>query len=192
MIRFYDAQVRPPRGGWAYPVAGELVTAYSESELVDKIRKWEQNNGVFTTEADIQERLWEFFCDREPDRCGRHGVVSSIDRPPKPGLAVMADKTPELQGPPIWTFLNTLAAQWNPGLHQYFLATVDAIIVILECPNCREEWRRIIGLHPPTDLATRLEVCHWVNDRHNDVNQRKGKSLFPYVRMVTEFGAPPP
>lgn len=191
MTRFFDASIRPPRGGWSFPLNGELVTGYSESELIDIVRKWKINNGVFTSEGAIQEEIWEYFCGREPERCGRSGVTSTIAQPPKPGQAVMADKTPELQGPPIWTFLNTLAAQWNPGMHQYFLATVDAIIVILECSNCREEWRRLLGKYPPVDLATRLEVCQWVNRVHNEVNAKKGKTQFPYVRMVTEYGAPP-
>ena len=191
MTKFFDAHIRPPKGGWNYPLNGELITAYGEGELIEHIAKWQRNNGQFVSEDAIRELIWDYFCRREPDRCGMHGVAPMSEETTPVGELIPAEKTPERQGPPIWTFLNTLAAQWNPGLHHYFMATMDAIIVILECPICRDEWRKLLFQYPPDKLGTRLAVCQWVNARHNDVNARKGKQLYPYSKMVTEYGAPP-
>ena len=104
---------------------------------------------------------------------------------------VPGEKTPERQGPPLWLFLNTLAAQWTPELHNYFFATCDTLELILECQKCRFEWRRRLLQFPPHDLNSRFAVCRWVNKVHNEINVHLGKPSFPYARMVTEFGAPP-
>jgi hypothetical protein len=188
MTRFFDAHIRPPKGGWSFPIGGTLVTRYSENDITDEIRKWRQNNGTYTSDAAITEELWAYYCARDPGRCGIRGEeLKTLERakalPP-------AEKTPEMQGRPIWMFLNTIAAQWLPGTHDYFLATCDAIIVILECPKCREEWRSLLAQFPPAALKSRFEVCRWVNKVHNEVNSRLGKSSYPYSRMVSEYAAP--
>lgn len=187
--RFFDAHVRPPRGGWNFEYQGKLINGYSESEIVEAVRRVQQNNGSYVSDAAISEMLWRYYCAREPDRCGQR--VSAPVASFAPGqFVVKAEVTPEIQGPGIWLFLNTLAVQWTPAFHDYFLATCDAIIVILECPDCRTEWRRLLTDYPPVSLASKLAVCHWVNDRHNDVNRKIGKQQFPYERMVSQFGAP--
>lgn len=188
--RFFDAHVRPPRGGWSFPFKGEVLTGYSESEIVDQIARVQRNNASFVSEAAISEELWAYYCRREPERCGLAPTPPAPDGRPAPIDFMPRNVTPEVQGPPIWLFLNTLAVQWMPGLHDYFLATCDAIIVMLECPVCREEWRKILADDPPAGLNAKYAVCQWVNRTHNRVNANKGKQDFPYWKMVTEFGAP--
>lgn len=192
MVKFFDSHIRPPKGGWQFPIQGRLITAYSEQEVVEAVQKSRVNNGGVLDEDAIRTEIWQYYCDREPERCGRSGKQVPIRGPVLDSQLVQAPITPELQGPPIWMFLNTLAAQWSPSIHDYFLATCDAIIVILECPNCRNEWRAILRDHPPAVIRTKLQACQWVWMVHNLVNARTGKQQYPYRSMVLEFGAPIP
>lgn len=180
IAKFHDAHIRPPRGGWTF--AG--ITRYSETELVEAIAKLRSNNGGDADPDRIAAEIWAEFCGREPERCGiLPGAVRAAAIVPR-------EVTKELQGPPIWTFLNTVAVQWHEGMHPYFLATINAVLSILVCPICREEWRRLLRSFPPDGLNSKLAVCQWVNMVHNDVNIRNGGSEYPYARMVAEYGAP--
>lgn len=192
--RFFDASVRPPRGGWLFVVGGVQFEAYSEGDLVGEVAKWRRNNGTYVSDTSIEHEIWDYLCRREPDRCGEtiYPPAPAPEGTPAGALIVPREVTPAVQGPGIWLFLNTLAVQWAPGLHDYFLATCDAIIAMLECPECREEWRRLLADDPPLALGSKLQVCQWVNRNHNKVNAKLGKQEFPYWKMVTEFGAPIP
>lgn len=186
IVKHFDTEIRPPRGGWSYPIAGEIVTKYSEGAIVGELKRWRVNNNTFVSDEALMREVWQYWCDREPERCGQLPGASS-------GSARLFQPRPvtkELQGPPIWTFLNTIAVQWTEGLHPYFLATCNAILGVLECPDCRGEWRRLLNDYPPASIASRVAACQWVNLVHNEVNKRKGGSIYPYQRMVTEWGAP--
>jgi hypothetical protein len=130
-----------------------------------------------------------YYCNREPKRCknamAEHSAtVKSANAP--------VEVTKEMQGPPIWTFLNTLAVQWQPALADYFLHTVDTISAILVCPICQTEWQTLLRNRNPRNISSKLEACIWVNAVHNEVNARVGKPAYPYSRMVTDWGAPLP
>lgn len=185
IVKFPDYSVRPPRGGWSLPIGGQIVTKYSEGDILAELISWQRNNGTFTTRADAEAKLWSYYCSREPSRCGGKGepLVTEAFVSPK-------ERTPSVQGPPIWTFLNTLAAAWTPDLHDYFLQTCNAVLSILECPNCRIEWQAMLAKHPPASLMSRLDACKWVNMIHNEVNRRADKPTYHYSRMVAEYGAP--
>jgi len=185
IVKFFDLSVKPPRGGWTFKLEGEIIHANSESELIDQVRRRRRNNGTFTTDANIEAELWQYLCSREPHRCGMlpHEVPDS--KPLQPRVI-----TKEFQGPPIWAFLNTLAVQWVDGLHPYFLDTCNAIISILECPDCRREWSQIMRETPPTSIRSKLQACKWVNMAHNIVNRRRGAADYSYERMIREWGAP--
>lgn len=189
--RFFDAHVRPPRGGWHYSIGGKHIGGFSEEQILEEMGKFHRNNGTGKTDGELRAELWNYYCSREPERCGRtpHKRIAEPSGPVAPG-----EKTPQRQGPPIWTFLNTVAAQWTPMLHDFFLSVLDHISVILECPTCKLEWQSILRDERESvqRLGTRLEVCRWVNRVHNLVNERAGKAQFPYLRMVTDYGAPNP
>lgn len=187
IVKFHDAHIRPPKGGWNYPIGGRLVTKHSESEILTELVKWQKNNAQFVSEETAKAEMWAYWCQREPHRCG--GPVPRF-RAKAPPPVQPRDRTPEVQGPPIWTFLNTLAAAWTMQLHDYFLHTIDTISVILECPVCRHHWQEIVRENPPQQLKSRFEVCQWVNKMHNLVNGRIGKPIYTYLQMVQEFGAP--
>jgi len=145
-----------------------------------------KNNGSYVNEASIEAELWDYFCSREPVRCGKMPhEVAAMSKPLK-----SREITKELQGGPIWTFLNTLAAVWEEGLHPYFLATCNAIVSILECPDCQREWRLILKETPPSGLKNKLSVCRWVWNAHNTVRRRIGRADYPWEAAVKEWGFP--
>lgn len=191
IAKFYDRQIKPPRGGWHFPLPrGVLIEKHSESDVIGEVKRWRKNNGTFVSDLDVEREVWNYYCNREPKRC-KGAAADSAPRISAGATVIPAEVTKELQGPPIWLFLNTLAVRWEPTLHDYFLHTIDAISVILECPICREEWRSLQTKRPATNISSKLEACQWVNAVHNEVNARIGKQAYPYSRMISEFGAPP-
>lgn len=187
IVKFFDVEIKPPRGGWNFPIGGETVLARSEGEIFDALKAWQKNNSTFVSDEATLREMWDYWCQRESTRCG---MLPSDFKETAQARMVPRAITKELQGPPIWTFLNTLAAQWSPGLHPYFLDTCNAIHTILECPDCQREWRAIMHETPPTSIKSRLAACQWVNAAHNIVNRRRGVSEYSYARMVREWGAP--
>lgn len=185
VVKFFDIDIRPPRGGWAYTYKGVPHSAHSEGELIESILALERNNGRQTPREEIEREIWTKYCANEPTRCGflPHEV------PAQPALAPR-EVTKELQGPPIWGFLNTMAVQWQPGIREMFAGICEGIISIMVCPICRTEWRAILDAKHPGKLETRYEVCRWLWDAHNTVNSRAGKSFYSYERFVSEWGAP--
>jgi len=183
-VKFFDAHVRPPRGGWTFTIAGRKVEKHSESEVISELRKWRQNNNTYVDDESLSREVWGYYCSREPERCGQS--ASNVS----PTAIVPKDLTPEVVGPIIWKHLNLSAARWNPGLREWFLSYLDIISVLIECPVCQNEWRSIVSEKSPVTLNSRLSVCQWVNWAHNRVNSKRGKSQFSYERMVIEYGAP--
>lgn len=189
IAKFYDRQIKPPRGGWHFPLSGgNTLSRHSESDILAELKRWRKQNGTFVSDLDLERELWNYYCSREPARC--RATTADAQKVASVSVSGPVEVTKEMQGPPIWTFLNTLAVQWTPGLHDYFLATCDMLPAILVCPICTEEWRRLLRNRPPQALSTRFAVCQWLNAVHNEVNQRVNKPAYPYSRMVTEYGAP--
>lgn len=188
IAKFFDAATKPPKGGWHFTLGELRFDGSNESEVMAKVKKWRQNNLTFVSDIDIEREVWAYWCARQPERCFQRGEKTA----PALGTIKPAELTKQLQGPPIWTFLNTLAVVWEPGLHPLFLNLCDSISVILQCPVCRFEWQSILRTNRPTNLASRLEVCRWVNDVHNQVNRSAGKPAYPYEQMVSQWGAPLP
>jgi hypothetical protein len=189
--KFFDRATRPPRGGWHFPIGGNnLIEKYSEQDVFESVKKWRKNNGTFVSDLDIERELWAYWCSRQPERCSTAPATSGSRQLVPGGALVPVEVTKEMQGPPMWEFLNVVAVQWTPALQDYFLHTCDAFVSLLVCPICRDEWREVLRKDPPAKITTRFEACQWTNRVHNEVNTRTGKQPFPYSRMVTEFGAP--
>lgn len=187
IAKFHDAQVRPPRGGWAFPIGGQLVEKHSEADILEAAKAYRKNNGTYVSDEAITREMWAYWCSRQPERCGATPAEAAATVP-----LVPRDLKPEVMGPWIWQFLNLAAARWNPSLHGWFIDLCDTILMLLDCPVCRSEWSEILQTRSPGGLDSRLAVCQWVNWAHNQVNSRKGKAEYAYLRMVTEYGAPMP
>lgn len=189
IVKFYDAHVRPPRGGWNFMIGGELVQKHSEADIIDEVKRYRRNNGTFTSEDDISRELWAYWCSRQPERCGQSKKPEDTATR---AIPTPRDLTPAVMGPWVWQFLNLAAARWTPMLHGWFLELCDTILVLLECPICRSEWSSILQRRSPARLETRLAVCQWVLWAHNEVNAKKGKPEYRYEQMILDYGAPTP
>lgn len=189
IVKFFNAHVIPPRGGWSFPINGQLVERHTESDIHAEVKRWRQNNGTFVSDEEITRELWAYYCKNQPERCGLSAkqVASTAASEVTP-----RDLTKEVIGPWIWQFLNLAAVRWQPGTHGFFLDLCDQIIVLLDCPICRNEWGHILHSRSPGPIKTRVQACEWANWAHNQVNARIGKNTYPYSRMVAEYGAPMP
>lgn len=196
IIKFHNRAVMPPRGGWSFPINGELVTRYSEGEIIDALEQARRNAGTFTNRAALEYEVWAYYCGREPNRCAGYvvpGVRVGDELLPEGMVADEGAKAPVRQGPHIWRFLNVVAAQWTPTLAQYFLATINSIGQVLDCKLCKAEWANVRSEMPdPANIKSRIEACQWALAAHNKTNVKLGKPIYTYAKFVTEFGAPLP
>ena len=158
-----------------------MIEAHSEQQLIEEIRKVAAANGRDATAATAERAVWEYFCINEPERA-KHGEVIGQ-------TAHDADVlVPAVWGPWIWKFLNLAAVRYQPAFFSALLANIPGLMT---CPECRKHWREIVEANPPDGITDTRSACVWVNERHNEVNARTGKSPFPYHRMIAEYGAPP-
>lgn len=185
IAKFYNRETKPPRGGWKIVVDGVELLGWSEGELLEALARHRKRLGTFVSMLDCEREMWVHFCRREAKRCGL-----TVDSQ-QPGPAVPREIDKAFFGPIIWRMLNLAAATWTPEAHRYFVDFCEYLLFTITCPECRTEWREILDSKPPTGLNTKQAICHWVNDRHNEINRRTGKAIFSYDQMVREYGAPP-
>jgi hypothetical protein len=183
IVKFHDVSVRPPRGGWHYKLAGQRIEANSQSELIALIRNHQKNNGVYNGDAEIERQLWQYYCLLEPSRCsGSTTRQPRLEQPMKP-----VEFTPKFYGPIIWRFLNFAAVRFNP---EFFNRLCDALVAMIDCPECRDEWREILASEPPASLTTSHDACKWVLRQHNRVNAKLGKRTYTYAEAVAQYAFP--
>lgn len=188
--KFHDASERAPVGGWHYfydPSDGSTMFKLgSADEVIEELVRFRSNNRTFTTREAIEREVWRYYCSRHPDRCGQTAPAEGA----KPFLPL--DQQPEFFGPIIWRFLNLAASRFEFIGRDAFMLILQHVLNLMACPDCRNEWATILATNPPTAINTTKDACRWVNEVHNLVNVRKGKSLFTYEQMVTDYGAPLP
>lgn len=187
--KFFDAEVKPPRGGWHYfyrPEDGSTMFRGSSPDgVIEEVMKYRRNNGVTPDRAAIEVELWNYWCSLDPTRCGQEAVE------PSARVAYLPrDQKPEFFGPIIWRFLNLAATRFDETGRDFFLQTVGAVFGLMSCPDCRSHWVQLLEQYNPTVVLTKKQACEWVNRVHNLVNARTGKPEYPYSKMVTEYGAP--
>jgi hypothetical protein len=187
--KFFDAEIRPPVGGWHYFTNpsnhNTLFRKQSADAVIDEIQRYERNNGKQRPREEIEREVWQYWCSLQPERCGgapqqAGGIVPMLPK----------DIGKEFFGPIIWRFLNLAAVRFEFTGRDYFLSTVQHVHNLMTCPTCRQHWLHLLEKYPPTRITTTKEACVWVNTVHNEVNAIAGKGEYPYSRMVTEYGAP--
>lgn len=189
--KFYDASERSPIGGWHYfydPSDGSTMFKLSSpEEVIDELVRFRTNNRALTSRAEIEEELWKYWCSRQPERCGQ---TLGINEKATPFLPL--DQTPEFFGPIIWRALNLAATRFEFIGRDTFLLIVGNVYNLMGCPDCRAHWMEILNANSPVSIFDAKDACLWVNRVHNLVNVSKGKAIYPYEKMVTEYGAPLP
>ena len=120
----------------------------------------------------------------ESKECGIHGKNCNgdcIDPNIENGM------TTKTWGPPGWFFLHSVAFGYpyridimNPK-HKYkkhqYSTFYRYIGTVLPCKYCRESYMEFMRLHPVENhLDTRSQLCKWLYDIHNLVNDKLGVS----------------
>jgi len=87
----------------------------------------------------------------------------------------------EQLGRATWTFLHTTAAYYpeRPTIVQRanMLMLIRSLPALYPCRNCAEDFEKNVEAHPP-DVSSRERLSRWLCERHNDVNDKLGKSRF--------------
>lgn len=88
---------------------------------------------------------------------------------------------PEIWGPPIWTFLHTLAEKIQEdnysSLGNGLIFHIRRIVAYLPCPECSRHASSFFSKLPSNKLQTKNDLKNALFVLHNLVNQRKHKPL---------------
>lgn len=188
MTKFHDAAERSPVGGWHFfydPSDGTtMFKKSSPDEVIDELVKYRRNNGQNFARASIEEQVWNYWCSRDPVRCGQSAPSKVVPFLPR-------DLTPKVFGPWIWPFLNLAAVRFDHIGPERFFGILASVMQLMTCPECQKHWADILEANPP-EVNNAKEACQWVNRVHNLVNAITGAAQYGYEKMVVEFGAPLP
>ncbi|KAL3815706.1 hypothetical protein ACHAXA_004886 [Cyclostephanos tholiformis] len=84
-------------------------------------------------------------------------------------------------GASTWLFLHSMAA-WYPNKptredKQLMSAFMNALAKFYPCSWCASDFQKNVQLSPPR-TETREDLCIWLCEQHNIVNEKLGKPLF--------------
>lgn len=68
IAKFFDIDVKPPRGGFRVVIEGREFAGNSESEVFNEVKRWRQNNDTFTSDTDVERAIWDYWRANEPNR----------------------------------------------------------------------------------------------------------------------------
>lgn len=192
ITKFFNAAERPPIMGWHYyRDLNDRETYFrkdSAEGVLEELKRQRVNNGKFVSDFDLWRELWDYWCSREPTRCGYSERTPAAELPAGP--LIPRDINPPFFGPIIWRMMNLVAARFDAVGHAQWLDFINIIHPTMTCPDCRQEWRKIVREHPPGDVHTTREACEWACRVHNIVNDRRGAPQYHYSRGVVEYGWP--
>lgn len=183
--KFWDLATRPPRGGWDITLSGIRFTGYSEGEIIQAVRRWQQNNGLYVSDAAIEEHLWKVWCGREPERCGLPASDNSAQEAAEQTGA--RELNPRIYGPWIWNFMALAAVRFYRPFWRDLIANIGGMI---DCPDCSQEWRDIVSDMSHADVENGQQATEWVLRTHNRVNRKLGKPQWTMAQFVAEYGNP--
>jgi hypothetical protein len=125
MRRFHNASEISPRGSWHYfydpNIPSTRVQRNSEQEIFDEVKRWRINNGRFAGDEDLRDEMWNYWCSREPNRCG------SRDKP--------AATPHQIGWRDVWNFarmIERLVAQGKAFVSQQ--EAEDRAAICIHCP----------------------------------------------------------
>ncbi|KAJ7066357.1 ERV/ALR sulfhydryl oxidase domain-containing protein [Mycena amicta] len=112
-------------------------------------------------------------------RAWRPAAIASAAIASKPTPQCPPDK--DQLGHATWTFLHTAAAYYptNPTSNQrtQMLALIRSLPALYPCSHCAEDFGESVKLNPP-DVSGRAGLSRWFCERHNQVNEKLGKTAF--------------
>jgi FAD-linked sulfhydryl oxidase len=84
-------------------------------------------------------------------------------------------------GKASWTLFHSMAA-WYPDVpterdQQLMMGFYDAVAQFYPCTWCAKDFTRNIQ-QSPVRAQSRTELCQWLCEQHNTVNEKLGKPLF--------------
>ena len=87
----------------------------------------------------------------------------------------------EILGRATWTFLHTTAAYYpekpTPAQRVNMLSLIRALPMLYPCTHCATDFDERVKEHPP-DVSGRVGLSRWLCERHNEVNEKLGKTKF--------------
>ena len=87
----------------------------------------------------------------------------------------------EALGRSTWTFLHTTAAYYPvkapPSTQTQMRNLLSSLSLLYPCVPCAEDFKAEVERHPP-DVSGREGLSRWLCERHNEVNEKLGKTRF--------------
>jgi len=94
---------------------------------------------------------------------------------------------PSIWGPPIWTFLHTLAAKIKEEdynrLIPELLSLIKRVCSLLPCPECSQHATIFLGKIQLKNISTKKDFINTIYLFHNSVNHRNKKPLYSYSNI---------
>lgn len=160
------------------------VSATSINDAITKVRKVHQIIGKPRSDLAIRQ-----YCESVYKQRKESSLI--VNNPIKNTMSI------QRTGPIMWNFLNLFGVAFD---QKYFLDTINYVLELLNpssaisdasgCDDCYLFMKDYIEKDPPRYVTNKSEAAEWVNRFHNLVNQKLGKDVYTYERMVQEYGAP--
>lgn len=102
---------------------------------------------------------------------------NASDDPPRPGM------DPNVWGPPMWDLLFTLCFKCDaPTCSETLIGVLDALEVILPCPDCRRSYKKHRQMLQSTS-SQEMPIAKWLWKIHDMVNAKLGKICISFERL---------
>lgn len=96
-------------------------------------------------------------------------------------------------GPHFWATAHAAAARYplepTESQRQQYFTFYQHWQYVLPCEECRSNWSKVMDANPLNDesLQERESLCRWVFRAHNLVNEKLGKAIFAWERLVRRY-----
>lgn len=99
--------------------------------------------------------------------------------------------SPNIWGPPIWTFFHTLAEKINEdNFHNIFpmlFLYIKRICSVLPCPDCSRHATIFLAKVNPSGIRNKNDFRNIMCIFHNVVNKRKNKPIFDSSNLTNTY-----
>ena len=121
----------------------------------------------------------------------RFVTVQPSPPPPKPQVIPQEPKPKMIWGAPIWFLFHTLAEKVKEEefhiIRTDLLNNIYAICVNLPCPICSTHAKEYMDHTNFNTIRTKSDLKNMLFQFHNEVNKRKGYSLYPLSELDEKY-----